>query len=312
MRHFLIDTDTASDDAVALLMILREPLVNVEAITVVAGNCPLKTAVRNALISVEKANTYFPPVYIGSVKPLIRELHSCENVHGEDGMGDINLSDPTINAESEHAVDKIIEYAEKFKGELEVITIGPLTNLAIALAREPRIAQWIKHLFIMGSEGLGSGNITPAAEFNFWVDAEAAHLVVRSEIPKTIIGWDVCMDETFLSLSDIKQLETSSKLGKFVVQCNKTVMQFTKSLGKEGISLPDPTAVAAAIYPEIVVTKKEYYGVVDYKSELGYGQFILDIFGSTGNKANHTLITKINAEMFKRKLIDLLSDQSLL
>ncbi|RYV02203.1 ribonucleoside hydrolase [Shewanella sp. OPT22] len=308
MRHFLIDTDTASDDAVALLMALREPSIKIEAITVVAGNCPLKTAVRNALISVEKANTYFPPVYVGALKPLIRELHSCVNVHGEDGMGDINLTAPTRQAETEHAVDKIIQYAEKFKGELEVITIGPLTNLAIALAREPRLTQWIKHLFIMGSEGLGPGNITPAAEFNFWVDAEAAHLVVKSEVPKTIIGWDVCMDEAFLSPDDIRKLEISSELGKFAVQCNKTVIEFTKSLGREGISFPDPTAIAAAIYPEMIVTQQDYYGVVDYKSELGYGQFIVDQFGTTGKATNHTLVTKIDAGMFKIKLINLLSD----
>ena len=133
MRHFLVDTDTASDDVAALLMILREPSVRVEAITVVAGNCPLEIGVKNALISIEKAGTYTPPVYAGMPQPILRELLTSEHVHGEDGLGNQNLLSPNSVKQSGHAVDVIIEMARKFPGDLEIIALGPLTNLAIAL-----------------------------------------------------------------------------------------------------------------------------------------------------------------------------------
>jgi len=179
MRHFLIDTDTASDDAVALLMALREPSVRVGAITVVAGNCPLDIGVRNALISVELAGTYAPPVYAGMSQPLLRELVTSEHVHGQDGLGNMDLPAPASEKQSGHAVDKIIEMAHCFPGELEIITLGPLTNLAMAILKEPSLPDLIQRVYIMGGAGLGPGNITPVAEFNFYVDAEAAHLVIQ-------------------------------------------------------------------------------------------------------------------------------------
>ena len=307
MKHFLIDTDTASDDAVALLMALREPSVRVEAITVVAGNCPLDISVRNALISVELAGTYAPPVYAGMPQPLLRELFTSEHVHGQDGLGNMDLPSPASEKQSDHAVDIIIEMAHRFPGELEIITLGPLTNLAMAILKEPTLPDLIKRVYIMGGTGLGPGNITPVAEYNFYVDAEAAHLIIQSNLTKTVIGWDVCMAESFLNRSDIAHLNSLGALGEFAVRTSATLIEFTKGLGKDGFGPADQTAVAVALYPDIVTKQFDAYGYVEYKSEKAYGQFIIDQFQATGKPHNVTAITEIDAKQFKEKLFQLLS-----
>jgi len=307
MRHFLIDTDTASDDAVALLMALREPSIKVEAITVVAGNCPLDTCLKNALISIERAGTYVPPVYAGVKKPLFRKLFTSEFVHGQDGMGNMDLPQPTLEVQSTHAVDTIIEMAHRFPGELEIVTLGPLSNLAVALVKEPKLPTLVKQLYIMGGAGLGAGNITPVAEFNFYVDAEAVHLVMQTNFVKTVVGWDVCMAETFINRADIAHLHSLGALGEFTVRCNASLIEFNKGWGKDGFDLPDPVTMAVALYPDIITRKFEAYGYVEYKSEKAYGQFIIDQLQLTDEPHNSTIITEIDAHQFKRKLFQLLS-----
>ncbi len=307
MKHFLIDTDTASDDAVALLMALREPSVRVEAITVVAGNCPLDIGVRNALISVELAGTYAPPVYAGMPQPLLRELVTSEHVHGQDGLGNMDLPSPTSEKQSDHAVDIIIEMARRFPGELEIITLGPLTNLAMAILKEPTLPDLIRRVYIMGGAGLGPGNMTPVAEFNFYVDAEAAHLVIQSKLAKTVIGWDVCMAEAFLNRSDIAHLDSLGALGEFAARTSVSLIEFTKSFGMDGFGPADQTAVAVALYPDIVTKQFDVYGYVEYESEKAYGQFIIDQLQVTGKPHNVTVITEIDAKQFKEKLFQLLS-----
>jgi len=307
MKHFLVDTDTASDDVAALLMILREPSIRVEAITVVAGNCRLEIGVKNALISVEKAGTYAPPVYAGMPKPILRELLTSEHVHGQDGLGNMNLPSPTSVKQSGHAVDVIIEMARSFPGELEIIALGPLTNLAIAILKEPTLPDLIKRIYIMGGSGLGPGNITPFAEYNFYVDAEAAHLVIQSKLAKTVIGYDVCLAEPFINLSDITSLKLLGPLGEFVVRSASSVIEFYETIGKEGFGLPDPTAAAVALYPNIVTKQFDAHGYVEYKNEETYGQFIIDKTHTADKPHNMNAVTEIDAKQYKEKLFQLLS-----
>ena len=307
MRHFLIDTDTASDDAVALLMALREPDVCVEAITVVAGNCPLDTCVKNALVTVEKANTYAPLVYAGMAKPLMRSLFTAEFVHGDDGMGNMDLPEPDLQKQPDHAVDMIIEDARKFAGELEIVTLGPLSNLAMAILKEPAICEQVRQVTIMGGGGLGPGNITPVAEFNFFVDAEAAQIVMASEMKKMVVGWDVCYDETFINRSDMERLNTLSSLGAFAVRCNASLVEFNKNWNKDGFDLPDPTAVVSAIYPEIISNQFDAYSYVEYQSERSYGQYVIDQYGIMQKPQNATVVSKIHAKQFKDKIFELLA-----
>ena len=130
--------------------------------------------------------------------------------------------------------------AAKYAGELEVVTLGPLTNLALAILKEPAICEQIKQVTIMGGSGLGPGNITPVAEFNFFVDAEAAQIVIASGMKKAVVGWDVCYDETFINRSDMQRLKALSPLGEFAVRCNKTLVEFNKNWKRMALTCPIP------------------------------------------------------------------------
>src|SRR4029077_10229707 len=171
-RAFLIDTDTASDDAVALIMALRAPDVRVVAITTVAGNVPVPQSTRNALYTVELCGANVP-VYTGADKPLLRTYENATWFHGRDGLGDHDYPAPKRSAEKLHAADAIIETIEANPG-LVVVTLGPLTNLALALSKTHGIATKVSRCVVMGGAPCCEGNVTPAAEYNIWVDPEAA------------------------------------------------------------------------------------------------------------------------------------------
>src|SRR5689334_6529842 len=188
MRRFLIDTDTASDDAVALVMALHAKdveEVQVEAITVVAGNVPLEQGVQNALYTVELCKSRVP-VYQGMAAPLLRPLQTAQHVHGRDGMGEIGLPLHGRTPATGHAVDIIRETIRRHPHEITLVTLGPLTNVAMALLLEPALAGLVKECVIMGGIGEGYGNVTPVAEYNIWVDPEAAKIVYASGLPITM------------------------------------------------------------------------------------------------------------------------------
>ncbi|EBY1954779.1 nucleoside hydrolase [Salmonella enterica] len=309
MRHFLIDTDTASDDAVALLMALREPEVKIEAITTVSGNCPVEQSTKNALICVEKANTYYPPVFSGMQKPLFKEAFYSHHIHGADGMGDMGLPASRLSKESMHAVDAIIHFADKFQGELEIVTLGPLTNLAMAVLKEPSIVKKIKHVYIMGGAGQTPGNITPLAEFNFYVDAESADLVIKSGLVLTVIGWEIGMGEAFINEEDISHLNQIGELGRFVVRCNKILMEFnTGRTNQVGFDLPDPTTMAVALYPELIQKSIMCHTWVEYKSPTAYGHYVIDSTNLSLKEPNARVVISIRSGLFKEKLFMLLKE----
>ncbi|NHB96043.1 nucleoside hydrolase [Photorhabdus stackebrandtii] len=309
MRHFIIDTDTASDDVVALLMALREPSIFIEAITIVAGNCVIDQCRKNALISIEKAGTYIPPVYEGMSKPLFRERYTSHHIHGKDGMGDMNLPESSLVSEDKHAVDVIIDIVRKFPGEIEIITLGPLTNLAMAVLKEPDLYKLVKIVYIMGGAGLKPGNITPLAEFNIYADAEAAHIVLNSGLPLVFCGWELGMEDAFINEFDMDKLSSISDLGQFAVRCNRTLMEFNAGrCDKKGFDLPDPITMAVALYPnEMIVDKLAVYGYVEYQSERSYGHLVIDSTHLLNKPHNMTVITKIKGNVFKHKLFTLLS-----
>lgn len=304
MRRILIDTDTASDDAVALIAALRDPHVHVEAITVVVGNVPLDLAVKNALISVQIADTYKPPVYKGAGKPLLRPLFTSEFVHGADGMGNMDLPAPTLIPADGHAIDRMIEIIQTYPNEIELITLGPLTNLALAYLKAPEIAQQVKSVFVMGGQGFGGGNITPVAEFNLFVDAEAAQIVIDSRMPLTFVGWDVSTDETFINQQDIDTLLTSgSEIAHFCVRCNDTLKAHNAaSWDKQGFDLSDPVTLIAALYPEIITQQIHAYSHVEYKSADLYGYMMIDIHHLLNRPPNVTICQKVDARRFKEIL----------
>src|SRR5271163_2568723 len=246
-RVFLIDTDTASDDAVALIMALRAPDVEVAGITVVSGNVPLDQATRNALYTTELCGSTVP-VYQGAARPLLRQPRYAQWFHGRDGLGDQGYPPPKRRPEPKPAVDAIIDIVPANPG-IVLVTLGPLTNIALAVAHSPALVKNVSRCVIMGGNPCCEGNVTPAAEFNVWVDPEAARIVFASGLPIELVGWHLCRGEAVLNPSDIQQvLGFGTPVAKFAVECNSRAQEaFLEQSGEHGISLPDPVAMAVAL-----------------------------------------------------------------
>lgn len=309
MRKFVIDTDTGSDDAVALLMALREPSIHVEAITTVAGNCHLHYATANALASVKVAGTYRPKVYEGCDRPLIRQPYHAEFVHGVNGMSDMVLPKTTQTKEEMHAIDALIHYAKESDGQLELISLGPATNLALAIRKDPQAMKRYKNLYMMMGTGDGPGNVTATAEFNAFADPEALKIVLDFEIPVTLIGWDVSINGTFLDhnyLAGIRAL--NNPVSDFALDCNQALIQFNRDrFDLDGMDLPDPVAVAAVLYPEMITKSGSYFADVDIKSELTYGTIATDFMHTLEKEANVNMVLRIDGDAFRDKLKELLT-----
>ena len=285
-RTFLIDTDTASDDAVALIMALRADDVDVAAITTVAGNVPLAQSTRNALYTVELCGCD-APVFAGAGKPLLREYVTATWFHGEDGLGDHGYPEPRRKAESSHAVDAIIATVHANPG-LTLVTLGPLTNIALALARDPSIVRGIGRCVVMGGNPCTEGNVTPAAEYNIWVDPEAARMVLHSGLPMELVGWQLCRGEATVNLRDIQEiLQLSTPRAQYAVECNSTAMEaYRVQTGEAGISLPDPVAMAIALDPAVCSLGSNHRVEVETASELTRGMTVVDRLNVSGNERN--------------------------
>ncbi len=306
VQRLWIDTDTASDDAVALVMALRSKAVAVEGISVVAGNVDLDKCIQNALYSVELCGAD-TPVYAGANKPIMRELEDASDVHGQDGMGDIGLDLAGRKPADANAIDAMLEAICKAPGKIRLVTLGPLSNIAIALLKEPRLATSVEHCYIMGGAPDGKGNVTPVAEFNIFADPEAAHIVLESGMPLTFIGWDQSMIAGFISpeqADDIKALKTP--YADFAIDIQAKVAEFiTEITGISGFDFPDPLAMAVAIDPSIAETR-DYFVQVIVGDGAGRGQTIVDYIGITGNPSNARFATHIEPAVFYEMLKDLL------
>ena len=288
-RTFLIDTDTASDDAVALIMALRAPDVRVAAITVVAGNVPVEQATRNALYTVELCGADVP-VYSGAVKPLLRAYQNATWFHGRDGLGDHNYPAPRRPAQPKHAVDAIVETIEANPG-IVLVTLGPLTNVALALSRQPSIASNVSRCVIMGGNPCCEGNVTPAAEYNIWVDPEAASVVMRSGLPIELIGWHLCRGEAVLGPADIAHVESfSTNLARFAIECNSHArVAYKIQTGEDGICLPDPVTMCLALDPTVGTSWSDHYVEVETASELTRGMTVVDRLNAAEDERNRAV-----------------------
>lgn len=250
-RKFIIDTDTASDDAVALVMALRWPDVEVVAITTVAGNVPLEQGTTNALYTAQMCGVDVP-VYPGAAKPLVREMTFAEWFHGRDGMGDQFYPAPKRQPESKHGVDALIDTIRANPG-IELVTLGPLTNIALAVTKAPDIVQNVSRCILMGGSANTVGNVTPAAEYNVWVDPEAARIVFYSGLPIEMVGWELARLEANImpdEMEYIRQMETN--LSQFALDCNRVAYASNiAQSGDAGLGLCDPVCMAIALDPTI-------------------------------------------------------------
>ena len=272
----IVDTDTASDDAVALILALREPAVEVVAITVVAGNVPLAQGSRNARYTVELCGADVP-VYEGAERPLVREPHTATWFHGEDGLGDRGYPPPRRPPAAGHAVPSLVEGVRAHPG-LVLVTLGPLTNLALALAQAPDIASKVSRCVVMGGAACTVGNVTPAAEYNIWCDPEAARACFRSGLPIEMVGWELCRGPACLDEADIARCRAlGTERARFAVDCNATALAANRSLFHEpGIGLPDPVAMAIALDPGIVTRRSRHAVDVECDGVLTRGMTVVD------------------------------------
>ena len=301
--NFLIDTDTASDDAVALIMALRSPDVRVVAITAVAGNVNVRQAARNALYTAELCGSDVP-VFVGAEKPLRREHQSADWFHGKDGLGDHGYPAPKRALEKKPAVDAIVETIESNPG-LVLVTLGPLTNVALALQKKPSIAAKVSRCVIMGGAPCCEGNVTPAAEYNIWCDPEAARMVMRSGLPVELVGWHLCRGEAALKLNDIERvLSLDTPLARFAIECNSRAQEaYFEQTGEHGISLPDPVAMSIALDPTIVTQQSEHYVDVETTSELTRGMTVVDRLNVAGNDRNKAVWADVLKQRVKAKVV---------
>jgi len=323
MKKFIIDADTGSDDAVAILLALRDPNVEILGITIVSGNVPLELGILNARSTIELCEQDIK-VYAGSNKPFSREYKEIHNldefmnhvksespisasgqcVHGVDGMGDIGIYPKDETYEKKSAVDFIIDSLNEQPNEITIVTLGPLTNIAKAIEKDPSIVQKIKHCYVMGGTSDGTGNVSAAAEYNIWVDPEAAKIVFDSEIQITMVGWDNSYKYAMLKeeeMSSLKSLKT--KYADFSVDIQKTLIDLTyKTYGFYGFDLPDPITMAVALDNEIIEESQQLDVIVDTRDGLTRGQTIVDYFGVEKKHKNIRVVTKAS----KQKFMDLL------
>lgn len=308
MRRFIIDTDTASDDAVALMMALRCQDVQVDAITVVAGNVEVEQASINARYIVELMESEVP-VFEGCAAPILRKLEIADWFHGSDGMGNQYYPVPENSAQTEHAAAALVRLVSESPQEITLVTLGPLTNIATALLLEPNLSKWIKHCYIMGGAANIEGNVTPAAEYNIWVDPEAANKVFHSGMPITMLGWELSRGGSTLSDAEIAETKSiGTKAAQVAMDCNAHALKAVRQIqGEAGLALADPCAMAVALDPSIATEMSEHYVDISLDAALTRGMTVVDKLNVTGFPANANVCYSINANAWKAMLKTTLS-----
>ena len=306
-RQMWIDTDTASDDAVALIIALRHPDIEVRGISVVAGNVPLEMGVQNALYTAELCASTVP-IYVGAAQPLVRTLDTAQFVHGVDGMGDIGLPLFGRVPTPGDAIDEIISAAHRHARELELVTLGPLTNIALALRKDPTIASLIKRCVVMGAVADHIGNVTQVAEFNMWVDPESVDIVLQSGMKLEFVGWDISRTEAVITPKEADAIRAlGTDRAQFAVDIQRVLERFcAEETHLAGFDLPDPIAIAYAINEKVATETQEWFLAVDTQSHLTRGMVVMDTLGVMHEAANARVVTKASHEVFMTMLMEAL------
>ncbi len=298
-RKIIIDTDPGQDDAVAILLALASPELQVLGITAVAGNVPLRLTERNARIICELAGRPDMKVFAGCDGPLRRKLVTAEHVHGKTGLDGPQLADPVMPLQEQHAVDFIIETLRREPaGQVTLCPLGPLTNIATAFQKAPDIVDRVQQIVLMGGAYFEVGNITPAAEFNIYVDPEAAEIVFKSGVPLVVLPLDV----THKALTNRKRVEAframGTEPGRMVAEWTDFFERFDmQKYGSEGAPLHDPCVIAYLLRPDLF-TGRHINVAIETQSDLTLGMTVADWWGVTNRAANALFIGGIDAEGF--------------
>jgi purine nucleosidase len=308
-RKIIIDTDPGQDDAVAILLALASPEeLDVLGVVAVAGNVGLHHNANNARKVVELAGRRDVPVYAGCARPMRRQLVTAEHVHGETGLNGPDLPDPTIPLQAQHGVDYIIDTLMAAEpGTITLCTLGPLTNIAMALIKQPAIAERIAEIVMMGGAYFEVGNITPAAEFNIYVDPEAADVVLQSGVPITMLPLDV----THQVQSTPDCLAAILALGNKSGEAVHAMLTFSETFdlqkyGWTGAPLHDPTVIAYLLQPELF-EGRQCNVTIETASELTLGMTVTDYWHVTDKDRNVNYLRNGNADGFYKLLLERLA-----
>jgi inosine-uridine nucleoside N-ribohydrolase len=314
-RRVIIDTEPGDDDAAAILWCLASDKILVEALTITHGNVEVEKCARNAIILLETAGRQDIPVYIGANKPLLRQPWHAKWVHGGDGFGDADLPAPKTKLTANRGAEEIVRRAKESPGELTLLMLGPLTNIALAIGIEPRLSEWIKEIVLMGGAVRTAGNVTPVATFNIVVDPEAAYVVYHSGIPLVQVGLDVCnhVEETDQDLAVVEA--TQSPVTDFLIK----ILQFRRAraarlmdemAGKYrvpgmvnmdvpdhvtgiGVRLNDLPAAGYLVAPELF-QGEQVYVEIETKGEFTAGVTVADFRGQYEKPSNAIVLTKVD------------------
>jgi inosine-uridine nucleoside N-ribohydrolase len=299
----LLDCDPGHDDAIALLLALASPELDLLGVTTVAGNQTLEKTTANALRVLELVGRGDVPVAAGADRPLARELFIAAYVHGESGMDGPALPDPQGAPVQDHAVDFLAGRILGSARPVTLVPVGPLTNVALLLARYPEAAGNVERIVLMGG-AVAEGNVTPAAEFNIYVDPEAAWRVFRSGLPVTMIGLDVT-HRALMTADHADRLRGAGEVGRFVAELYDFFVAYhLRTYGHEGAPIHDAVAVAQVLRPGIVETLHRHVDV-DCESRLCRGRTVVDLWHRTGEEPNADVGVGIDAEGF----LDLLCER---
>jgi len=311
-NRIIIDTDPGVDDALTFLFALASPEIQLEALTTVCGNIGIEKTTRNALAVLELAHASHIPVARGCASPLVSTLgKSGEAVHGTSGVGRAVLPEPKSQPIDQHAIDYLIERILAEPGEITLFTIGPMTNLALAIRKEPRIVPALKELIIMGGAIRQGGNVTPLAEFNLHADPHAAHIVFHSGIPITLIPLDVTY-KCLLTSVDVERLNRiDSPIARFVRDSTSVYMDFYRKYERfDGCALHDPLTIAAVIAPELL-TFEEHHVDVDISGGVGYGNTFADFMRVSKKPVNMKVALEVRGREFVELFIERLEALSM-
>jgi purine nucleosidase len=284
VRRFLVNTDTSAGDAIALLLLLGAPDVRVEGVTITCGNSTFDQQVENALYTIELAGRGGQvPVSPGCREPLLGRYRSVPEVWGADGMGDSSLARATQRPEAKHGVDAIAELAGRYPGELEIVSLGPLTNLAVALLRQPSLARQVKAIFVMSGCLYGQGNITLGAEYNAWVDPEAAQIVYRAGANLVLVPWEVAVRDAFVTLEEESEIASLDTVGsRFYMQVTRVMREYTRARHRPGLVHADVLTMLVSLAPTLVQERRRMFVDIEVAGELGRG---VTFFDGTGTRS---------------------------
>ena len=305
-QAIVIDTDPGQDDAIAILLALASPELEVLAISTVAGNVPLALTSRNARMVCELAGRPDLPVHAGADRPLLRPLVTAEHVHGKTGLDGYELPEPAMPLQAEHSVDLIIRSVmERPAGSVTLCPLGPLTNIALALQKEPALAQRIGRIVLMGGGCFEGGNITPAAEFNCYVDPHAAAVVFGSGVPITMVPLD-CTHQALTSPARIAAIRAlGGRIGPAVAGWLAFAERFDEQkYGQQGGPLHDPCVIAWLIRPELF-RGRTCNVEIETQSPLTLGMSVIDWWGVTERPRNALVLGEVDAQ----GLFDLITER---